>query len=196
MHGLVIPGSVTVLRMDTTISQKEKTNMKTIMKSSIYLPMAAMLAALTLSGPATAGELVPFKGQSSWVITTVGFDPVKGIVYTHETGEGESTHLGHFTVTGDAAVYIFLPPPGIVVGTYTFTAANGDKLFAILAAHAGVDVLHGEGTVTVVGGTGRFQGATGSWQELTAFAVNPATVAVVAFTNLFYNGTISSSGLQ
>ena len=55
------------------------------MKQRLYRfrALAAVLAALTLSGPATAGEQVPFKGQSSGVATTVGFDPVAGIVYVH-----------------------------------------------------------------------------------------------------------------
>ena len=63
-----------------TDSRKEQT-----MKQRLYRfrALAAVLAALTLSGPATAGEQVPFKGQSSGVATTVGFDPVAGIVYVH-----------------------------------------------------------------------------------------------------------------
>ena len=160
-----------------------------------FTVLGVVAAVLTVSGPANAGEQVPFKGQSSGQISTVGFDPVQGIVSTHEVGQGEATHLGRFTVVGDASVYIFTPN-FIVTGTFTFTAANGDKLFAILSAHAGVDPTHGEGTITIVSGTGRFQGATGSFQVITTFAVDPGTVPVVAFSYLFYNGTISAPGLQ
>ena len=62
--------------------------------------LAAVLAAFTLIGTATAGKpLVPFKGQSTGVITTVGFDPELGVVSTRAEGQGEATHLGRFTVT-------------------------------------------------------------------------------------------------
>src|SRR5438034_5203050 len=110
----------------TTNIKKEQT-----MKQRVYgfRILAAVLAALILSGLASAGESVPFKGQSSGVITTVGFDPVAGIVYTHEVGEGEATHLGHFALTGDAKIYL---PSGMVEETLTLTAANGDKLFLTL----------------------------------------------------------------
>ena len=87
--------------------------------------LAAVLAALTLSGPATAREQVPFKGGSSGVVTAVGFDPVAGIAYTRVEGEGQATHLGRFTVTGNVAVDV---ATGIPLGTWTLTAANGDAL--------------------------------------------------------------------
>ena len=99
------------------------------MKQRLYgfSVLAAVLAALTLSGPAmAAGKQVPFKGRSSGVVTAVGFDPVAGIAYTRVEGEGQATHLGHFTVTGDVAVDV---ATGIPQGTWTLTAANGDMLF-------------------------------------------------------------------
>jgi hypothetical protein len=102
---------------------------------------------------ATAGERVPFKGQSSGVVTTVGFDPVKGIAYTHVSGTGQATHLGQFTVSGDVAVEV---ATGIPLGTWTLTAANGDMLFLKMGGH-GIDATHGFGAFTVVGGSGRFR---------------------------------------
>ena len=39
------------------------------------------LAALTLSGPASAGKQAPFKGTSSGVVTAVGFDEEAGIAF-------------------------------------------------------------------------------------------------------------------
>ena len=68
--------------------------------------LTAVLAALTLSGSAIAGEQVTFKGGSSGVVTAVGFDPVAQIAYTHLEGQGQATHLGHFTVTGNVAVKV------------------------------------------------------------------------------------------
>ena len=52
-----------------------------------FMLLAAVVAALSLSVAASAGEQVPFKGQSSGLITPVGFDPVKGILSVHEVGE-------------------------------------------------------------------------------------------------------------
>src|SRR5688572_32269515 len=76
----------------------------TIIKTSMHLPMVAMFLTAVLARPAAAENQVPFKGQSSGVITTVRFDPEALVVYTHVEGEGRATHLGRFTVTGDVAV--------------------------------------------------------------------------------------------
>jgi hypothetical protein len=67
------------------------------MKQRLYgfCILAAVLAALTLSGLATAaGKPVPFKAQSSGVVTTLRVDPVAGFAYTHVEGQGQATHLG------------------------------------------------------------------------------------------------------
>jgi hypothetical protein len=152
--------------------------------------LAAVLAALILSGWATAGKQVPFKGRSSGVVTAVGFDSVKGIAYTRVAGEGEATHLGHFTVTGDVAVDV---ATGIPTGTWTLTAANGDMLFLKMTG-SGIDPTHGFGEFTVVGGTGRFEGATGSYEQIITFAVPLGTADIIPYTDVL-EGTISS-GLQ
>jgi len=149
--------------------------------------LVALLAALTLSGPAmAAGTPVPFKGRSSGVVTAVGFDPVAGIAYTHVAGQGQATHLGHFTVSADVAVDV---ATGNARGTWTLTAANGDMLFLAMGGH-GIDETHGFGTFTVVGGTGRFQGATGSYEQIISFAVPLGTSDSIPYTDVL-EGTIS-----
>ena len=149
--------------------------------------LAAVLAALTLSGPATAaGKQVPFKGQSSGVVTAVGFDPVAGIAYTHLEGEGQATHFGRFAVAADVAVDV---ATGIPLGTWTLTAANGDMLFLDMGGH-GIDATHGFGAFTVAGGTGRFQGATGYYEQIITFAVPLGTADIIPFTDVIV-GTIS-----
>jgi hypothetical protein len=137
--------------------------------------------------PATAGERVPFKGQSSGVVTTVGFDPVKGIAYTHVSGTGQATHLGNFTVSGDVAVEV---ATGIPLGTWTLTAANGDMLFLKMGGH-GIDATHGFGAFTVVGGSGRFQGAAGYYEQIITFAIPLGTAETISYTDVL-EGTISS----
>ena len=94
-----------------------------------------------------------------------------GIIYTHDVAEGEATHLGHFTMIGDAKIHL---PSGIVEETLTITAANGDMLF-LTTSGRGTDPTHGLGTFTFVGGTGRFQGATGSFEQTITFAVPPGS---------------------
>ena len=158
------------------------------MKQRLYWfsVVVAVLAALTLSAPAmAAGNQVPFKGRSSGVVTTVGFDPVAGIEYLHVEGQGQATHLGHFTQTGDVAADVVT---GNVRGTWTLTAANGDMLFLTMTAY-GIDPTHGVGTFTVVGGTGRFEGATGSYQQIIVFVSEPGATDTT-FTDVL-TGTIS-----
>jgi hypothetical protein len=147
--------------------------------------VVAVLAALTLSAPAmAAGKPVPFKGRSSGVVTTVGIDPVAGVVYTHAEGQGQATHLGHFTQTGDTTVDLVT---GNARGTWTLTAANSDMLFLEMTAY-GIDPTHGVGTFTVVGGTGRFQGASGSYQQIIVFVSEPGATDTT-FTDVL-TGTI------
>src|SRR5258708_38659855 len=109
MHGLVIPGSVIVHRMNTTrLFTKGNTNMKTIMKTSIYLPMAAILLTAALAGPAVAADkLVPFSGSlhaKETIIAFQGSPPVSFLV--DGTGGGIATHLGLFTLTWQFTVII------------------------------------------------------------------------------------------
>ncbi len=150
--------------------------------------LAAVLVVLALSGPATAaGTQVPFKGRSSGVVTVVGFDPVAGIASFRVEGEGQATHLGHFTVTADVGVDV---ATGNAHGTWTLTAANGDLLFVTMEGR-GIDPTHGLGTFTVVGGTGRFQGAAGAYEQLITFAATPGTTDIVPYTDVL-KGTIST----
>ena len=155
--------------MKTLLFTNGKTMLKTIMKTNIHLPMAAMFLAAVLAGPAAAGNQVPFKGQSSGVATTESFDPVAGIVHIRGEGEGEATHLGRFTDTSNVAIYL---ATGTVLGNWTLTAANGDMLFLEMTAY-GIDPTHGAGTFTIVSGTGRFQGASGSYQQIITFVSEP-----------------------
>ena len=171
--------------MKTLLFTNGKTMLKTIMKTNIHLPMAAMFLAAVLAGPAAAGNQVPFKGQSSGVATTESFDPVAGIVHIRGEGEGEATHLGRFTDTSNVAIYL---ATGTVLANSTLTAANGDMLFLEMTAY-GIDPTHGVGTFTVVGGTGRFHGASGSYQQIITFVSEPGA-ADTTFTDVL-TGTIS-----
>ncbi len=167
-----------------TESKKEQT-----MKQRLYWfsVLAAFLAALSLSGPAmAAGKQVPFKGRSSGVVTVTNVS--YPFVTTRVVGEGEATHLGHFTLTAEAVVDVSLPG-GPAAGSWTLTAANGDQLYVTFVAY-GIDPTHGHGDFTIVGGTGRFQGATGSYTQLITFATAPGSSPSTAYTDVL-QGTIS-----
>jgi hypothetical protein len=138
-----------------------------------YLKAGLLLAALTLlplAQQAMAGDQVPYKGEEVGVVTKGAFQ----FPFAHEStvAEGEATHIGHYTLTGDFVVDVRL---GTATGVFTLTAANGDKLFLQMEGHAvPTDRTKTVANFTVTGGTGRFEGATGSFtaENQFDFAVN------------------------
>jgi hypothetical protein len=151
--------------------------------------VVAALAWLAPSGPAMAGVQVPFRGHSSGVVTATGFDPVLGIAFTHVEGVGQATHLGRFTVVADVQADV---ATGIPQGDWTLTAANGDMLFLAMGGH-GIDPTHGFGAFMVKGGTGRFEGETGYYEQIITFAVPLGSSSTIPYTDVL-KGTISSTG--
>jgi len=163
--------------------------MKNIIKSVLGLQITCLLLTVASAGPLSSDRQVPFKGTSSGVVTATGFDPATGTAYTHLEGEGQATHLGQFTVTADVSVDV---ATGIPQGTWTLTAANGDMIFLDMGG-SGIDETHGFGAFTVTGGTGRFNGATGYYEQIITFAVPLGSSPVVAYTDVL-SGTISAPG--
>lgn len=116
---------------------------------------AAALSAFFVFGIALAGVSTPFKGWGSGTVVGVNPQPT----YTELTidGSGQSTHLGHFT----RHEVIQINATGGISGTIDFTAANGDVVSVSVAGQF-ISATEAVGTYTVTGGTGRFDGATGS----------------------------------
>jgi hypothetical protein len=112
----------------------------------LFLPTLLLLSSWAL--PARAGDSVPLKGTAVTVPTLVDLSTFHFI----NDGTGEATHLGRIAVHLDN----FATPNA------TLTAANGDQLLMELAF---VDFDPATSafinTYTIVGGTGRFAGATG-----------------------------------
>ncbi|SHF13346.1 hypothetical protein [Flavisolibacter ginsengisoli] len=85
----------------------------------------------------------------------------------HLTGTGEGTGMGRASIDVLAEGDVTLPFPALVTSTVTFVAANGDKIFAsndgYLQEPSANGDLHLTGRGTIIGGTGRFEGATGSY---------------------------------
>ena len=97
-------------------------------------------------------------------------------VLVQGTGDGNATHLGRFTMTYAAIADLATPT---ATGTFTFTAANGDQLLVTFVGDAANTTEPGivsfTETLTIVGGTGRFVGATGTFTMRRIATINLAT---------------------
>ena len=138
-----------------------------------YLKVGLVLTALTLlplAHPAIAGDEVPYKGKEVGAVTKEAFQfPFS---QNSTVAEGEATYIGHYTLTGNFVVDV---RSGTATGVFTLIAANGDMLFLDMEGHTvPTDLTKTVANFTVTGGTGRFEGATGSFtaDNQFGFAVN------------------------
>ncbi len=148
--------------------------------------LAAPVATSATAG-AAANHQVPFLGAFRGVehpTSPPSGDPP--IVHIEGTWTGAATRLGRFTVTNPHDVNLQTSDG---TGTFEFTAANGDTLTADDSGHATFPrpnvlsiVEHGN----ITGGTGRFAGATGS------FDVKRVQDGTTGRTIGFFSGTIST----
>ena len=147
----------------------------------------AVLVVLGLAGPASAGEQLPFKGSFEGDVTVTPLAPPFVIAAVEATGK--ATHLGKFTLE---IPHVVNRATRTAIGTYEFTAANGDTVYAeftgVATPTAIPGVLYIEETATITGGTGRFAGATG------IFSVERWYDMVAGTTIGSFEGTISSPG--
>ena len=147
----------------------------------------ATLTVLALAAAASAGEQVPFNGSLEGSFTST---PIPGTpnALVAARGTGNATQLGNFSFDFPLTVNVMLQTGS---GIYTFTAANGDTVFADVIAQS---MLLPNGlrrvteTATITGGTGRFAGATGSF--ICERFLDRATGEVTGS----FDGTISSPG--
>lgn len=108
-------------------------------------------------------QTVPFKGEYIDAFEVLHAPPM---FVQKVTGTGYATHLGNSTFVAITHVDRSTRPPFAVSGTRTFTAANGDQLFTTFT---GLSIPVAPGTNktelvdVVVGGTGRFLHASGSF---------------------------------
>ncbi len=168
-----------------------KTNRNTtaMLKTFLCLPITALLLTAALAGPASAEEGVPFKGviEGTEDFTFQVGDPSGIDLLISGSGGGNATHLGNFTTTWDGDITFGVEFSPIV---RTFVAANGDELYAV-GLGAGTPPDPDQFVVTdfmITGGTGRFEGATGSFTvERTVFNVLPP------FTGLETVGTFDGT---
>jgi len=146
----------------------------------ITLAVAASTAAL--AGGAAADKQTPIKGSIQGVeIADVQFPKI----FVAGSGSGRATHLGRFTMTYELEVDFLTSQ---TFGSSVFTAANGDSLTTDIAGHgtptANPDVHSIVEVHTITGGTGRFEGATGSF--IRKYLLN----LVTGVTSGSFDGTI------
>ena len=120
-----------------------------------WRPLALVIATLCVLAPASLAraEQRPHSSRgTAHFISATGFE-----------GTGTATHLGRYDEVGSAEFTPTSDPNVVLVdASATYTAANGDELYAVFAGE--LNPLTGaiSATVTYVGGTGRFSNASGT----------------------------------
>jgi hypothetical protein len=159
------------------------------MRRSLALATAlALLAAASLSASGLAGTERPISGQF-----TVGVVPVEqrcgpNALTIGFEGAGIATHLGRMTGTGSNCTEFSLATEsvGIWDGVATFIAADGSSFtvhYEGVQAAPVAGVAWTETINTVESGTGRFEGAEGSWTQS----------GQIDFTTGLFSGSFSGS---
>ena len=117
---------------------------------------AGLATAPTLARGATE---LPFRGSLKTEADLVPPNPVAVL-----TGTGHATHLGQITMAMTALVDF---ATSTATGTFNFTAANGDELsgtfIGVEGVFVGPNLARITEVATITGGTGRFQGVTGTF---------------------------------
>jgi hypothetical protein len=160
-------------------------------KQSILRYLAASLVAaamISVTSPTLARDQVPFRGVvSGSVISITPLDECNQL--TEAVNGGNATHLGRFTGT---AQFVLNVCDLTYVGSYVWTAANGDSIsgpfIGSLTPTAVQGVFDNTESAFLTGGTGRFAGATGSFNLDGQIDLNTGTFY------LPWEGTISSVG--
>lgn len=126
-----------------------------------FLTLAAIALTLT-GGAALADDGVPVEGILAVNFTGAPTSP--GMIAITANGVGRLTNVGNLSFQLQKTLDLTVKVP-TYSGTFTITAANGDTLTGTYSAVAGAPDAAGYGTfsgqLTVTGGTGRFQVASG-----------------------------------
>ncbi|HEV8379421.1 MAG TPA: hypothetical protein VGP99_11275 [Tepidisphaeraceae bacterium] len=143
-----------------------------------------LLIILGLTRAVAAGEQVPFRGSLEGIVTAIPHPPTLSVDIQ---ATGTASQLGQFTVEIPHVVTL---ATRTAVGSYEFTAANGDTLTADFEGASSLTETPGVLAIvevaTITGGTGRFAGATGS------FTVNRLYDSVAGTTTGSFTGSIST----
>ncbi len=163
---------------------------------ALALALVALVgvAALFLRpSPAAAESLVPFHASVSENFTAAPCN-TKSICIT-AIGHGQAEHLGE--ISEYALVVVDVNPADLHNGcepetrSTTLTAANGDVITMYGTGYSCPATSDAHDSYAITGGTGRFQGSSGSGTEHNTHTFTKPGVGVATVT---YDGTISSVG--
>jgi hypothetical protein len=165
------------------------------MKKIILL--AAMFLTAALFGPAAEAGRIPFNGTlaANEDFRLLG-DPPFGF-FVDGAGTATSTKLGSFTWVYSFLVAFSDVNPLTTPGCARFIAANGDNIFTsstgVTIPTADPNVSNIIETHTVTGGTGRFEGAKGTFTINRVITVENQEV-LYGTTSGSFNGSIIVRG--
>jgi hypothetical protein len=132
-----------------------------------HLPVVALLLATVTLLAFTPQSVTAHNEQPFHANFTTQFTSALTFPLLHLTvhGKGKATYMGTTTAFTDDQVSNLIDGSGSA--TYTLTAKNGDTLVMTLVVRPGgtINIEGGvlfSGSYTIIGGTGRFSGATGS----------------------------------
>jgi hypothetical protein len=163
--------------------------MKTVTRSNICVPIAAMILA-ALAVAAAAQKQVPLKGslQGHEIDTPQGGPPPTTLSVDGST-TGIATLVGQFSFSYQLTVNL---GTGTATGSAQLVAANGDSIFTTVAGSSEPTATPGVLSITeintITGGTGRFSAAQGS------FTVERLVNQETGFTSGSLHGAITSLG--
>ena len=140
--------------------------------SSGWLIKVGVLILVTLTVPCAAVER-PFKLQGTTEVIGNPFAPEGAAM----EGHGTATHLGKWTNEGPIFFDGSSGPPFPATGIVHFTAANGAQLEVLLTGTIDASLV-ATATYHIVGGTGRFAGASGHGD----FAASPNPDGTLSYT--------------
>jgi hypothetical protein len=161
-----------------------------------------------VTGSTAAGALaraqVPMKGTYEGTgIFTESPASCPGFQSVFE-GVGQETHTGRYTLSQTTCTVPIDAINSSFTGTFTKTAANGDLITGTFAGAARqvqfpgpsspIGIFAITGTITFTGGTGRFEGASGSQQMEGIQWTNFSQAGFPSRMVLEFDGTISSVG--
>jgi hypothetical protein len=140
-------------------------------------------------------DMVPFKGDFAFSPTDQPpVDCVGGFSALDNSGAGNTSHMGKSVLVTVVTGCQFVSPFLVVQATGTVTGANGDATFSTgnqvfdLTAISPDNVLPFTFTGDITGGTGRFEGASGSFSGTGLTDLNTSS------GTLSFQGTMSSVG--
>jgi hypothetical protein len=159
-----------------------------LLRRSVGSLGAGMLLAAVLAAPIAAGEQRPMNGHYTISVVPVEQRCGPNALTIGFEGVGIATHLGRMEGSGSNCTSFNLTTEAVPIwdGLATFVAADGSSITMHYegAQDAPVDgKAAAANTFTVISGTGRFEGATGSW----------TSSEVIDFTTGIDQGTFSGS---